>query len=445
MIKIFILVISMMSIINFSIAQGGKKPAPKPAPSNNINKMIEQQMKQQGMSQKEIDEAMQMMQQGKQMAQQNNKNMPMSGNTDLPPFPAKQTALLAKIPVIKTDAEFNTYMNGMLADCKKNIPANIVKAVDDYFLANTNNEAILANLAPFLLLQQKPHAAIYAGLKITKQKPEQFLFENNIGVILHQTGYPEMAVPLFQHLLTRYYYSEILNNLAQCYLSLGDVEKARQYFMACIVKDPNHAAAHCGMGLILSHEGNIEEATVHIIQSLKNRYSETAEALMKKHKMKISFDDIKPLKAEYFNPQKYKPVPPARNVDELEMIDMQRQTFNELYQQWQQKARTFGVEQNEKQEQETLAQGMNRVRGYISKTPLSRKAKLITDLLTTDYYNFNASNPKAYYIANAKSLYRELEATMKKFDEQPSEGVYEDCKRKKKSSKQVPACISRKS
>lgn len=426
MYRLFI-VVSLLSISLTNVAQ-------QPAPSQSeINKMIEEAMKQQGMTEAQKTEMRKSMEQANELLKQipEMNSMGNIGAPELPVIPPKQTATLSKIPVINSETELTKYTAGLLGDCKKNISATIIKSVDDFFAAHQNNEVVINNAGAFLLLQQNPLASVYASVKSVSLKPAAFLLQNNLAVILIQTGYPEFAIPLLQYLLVKYPLPEIYNNLAQCYLSLGDIVNAKKYFIFCIQKNPDHVAAHSAMALILSHEGNIAEATVHVKKALKNGYSESAEALMNKHKMKITYPDIKPVIAEYFNPQKYKPVSPATSVDDVEMTDMMRNSFNELYQNWQAKSLALSEQENQKKEQENIGQNMNRVRGYVFKTPLSRKAKLITDLLRQDYYNFFSRDPRAEYMAVSKSLYKDLEAKMKAIDEQAWEGVAKDCERRK--------------
>ena len=119
----------------------------------------------------------------------------------------------------------------------------------------------------------------------------------------------------------------LYNNAGQCYLTLGEKRKAEEYFMACIKIDPGHAEAHCGIALIKIDEGKTPEAIPHIQQAMKNGYSPALDKLVETKKISLDYDALKTRAPEYFNPNKYKPVPPAYKLSDVKTVLTQR---NEL-------------------------------------------------------------------------------------------------------------------
>lgn len=353
---------------------------------------------------KQLEEAMQM---GKEMQEKGiTPNIPSVDALSIPP---RQDKLLSEVPTITSPQQYNDYMNGLVAKCLKNIEPGIIAQVDELISRNSNDIGNLVNLGPILLMQKKPVAAIYAAIKTAMAKPELILVQNNLAVILHQTGNPHISLPILNYLLINNNYPLILNNLAQSYLSLGDTANASMYFMACLRKDPDHIEANCGMGLILTEEGRISEATSYIIKSLKNGYSETADGLIDKHKLDIKFSDIKTRVPEYFNAQNFKPIPPVYTIDKVEPTLAERKEFGDMVRLWNQKKDQINTEQNNKVESESLKQIAERNRGMFSNSPFGRKALLMLRLIGIEFSEFIANDYKNQYMPKQNEFYKQLE------------------------------------
>lgn len=334
-------------------------------------------------------------------------NIP-SGESKLS-LPTKQDKILSEIPSLTSQQQYNDYLTGLLAKCTANIDPVIISEVDEIISKNGDNTGNLVNIGQILLMQKKPVAAIYAAIKIASQKPEIVLLQNNMAVILHQTGNPQISVPILHYLVNNNNYPLILNNLAQSYLSLGDTASARNYFISCLQKEPDNSEANCGMGLILSEEGNISDATPYVIKALKNGYSETADEIMKKHTMNIKFSDIKIKVPEYFNPQKYKPVPPADNINMVISTQEKRKEADDLMRLWMQKAELVNTEQNNKIEGESLKEITNRIQGFVFNSPFAKKSQLMMKLLGIEFAEYVAKDLKNLYLPRQKEYYDELE------------------------------------
>lgn len=376
---------------------------------------------------KQVKDAMEM---GKEMQQKG-----MTGNIisdNVPQIPKKQTPLLTKMPRLTSRQQYNAYLTGLLTEVKKNIPSSIIAEVDKLMLKNSNDLVGQANIGAILLLQKKPKAAIYASIKTAMATADDILLQDNLAVILHQTGYPQKALPILKFLLPQNRHPVILNNIAQSYLSLGDKDSARVFFMACLRKDPDHCEANCGMGLLLTEAGKINEAIPYIIKSLKNGYTETADALLKKSKAKVKFSDIKQKVPEYFNPQKYKPVPPAYSMDMVETTEALRTELYEKMRFWMQREKKVTDEQSAQMEKESLSQLADRTRGYLSNTPFAKKAQLMTNLLGIEYAEFAAQDNKNKYLSIEMEYRVEFEKKLKNMygGNQRYENEYEDCVKK---------------
>jgi predicted Zn-dependent protease len=181
----------------------------------NYEKMMEDMMKQLNPEeQKQFQDAMEL---AKDM-----KDKGMTGNVttgDGIAIPPRQDKILSEVPTLSSPQQYNDYLAGLITKCKKNIESSIIAEVDELISKNSNNTV---NLGMILLMQKKPVAAIYAVIKTAMARPEIILLQNNMAVILHQTGNPQISLPILHYLLIQNNNSLILNNLAQSYLSLGD-------------------------------------------------------------------------------------------------------------------------------------------------------------------------------------------------------------------------------
>jgi len=376
-----------------------------------MEKMMEDAMKSQGLSPEEQEEMKKNMGDAMKTAEFMKSNG-ITGNasaTDGTKIPAKQVKLLSKIPVIASQPQYNTYISTLLAECKKNTKPSVIAEADKLITQSAGDPGALMNMAPQLFLQKNPEAAVYTAIKSAIGNPNKALVQDNLAVILHQTGYPEKAIPILKFLLVTNNNPLVLNNLGQSYLSLGDTANARKYFMGCLKKDTDFCEANCGMGLLIAESGKIAEATPYIIRSLKTAYTETAEQLIKKNKVKLKLEDIKPKVPDYFNPQKYKPVPAAYSMEMVEKTIELRQGLEETARMWYEKFQKVSDEQTAQIEKETMGQLAARGGGFLSNNPFSKKAKLMIRLINEDSYVLIIAEEKNKYLAREKSLNVEME------------------------------------
>src|SRR5688572_5234913 len=106
-------------------AQPAKKVAAKQktAVPSDINKMMEEAMKDLSPEEKkQVQEGMKMVE-----AMQKKGNIPTAYSLKIP---RKQTIRLNKIPILRSQQQYNDYVQMLLADCKKNIQASITKEID---------------------------------------------------------------------------------------------------------------------------------------------------------------------------------------------------------------------------------------------------------------------------------------------------------------------------
>ena len=295
--NIVLLAILFISVSTFS--QPGKKPEPQKIPSQaEINKMMEEAIEKLPPEQRALAEQM--------VKQQQQKITSNAGNKIIP---AKKSDLLAKIPKLATAEQYNSFLEKLNQQATLRIDAETINAVKQLIEKYKENKTGLNNIPVTLFMQGQTEAAIYAAIICAQLNNNIRLSQNNLAFILHQTGYPQYALPLLEYHLAKSPDAVMYNNAGQCYFTLGDTAKAIKYFTAAIRLNDNIAEAHCGTALILIEQKKEAEATQHIQKAFRDGYSNLLEDAVTSHNIKLNTDKmIKPVE-EYFKPVDYAPLP----------------------------------------------------------------------------------------------------------------------------------------
>lgn len=354
---------------------------PKPAPqSTEMEKLMKE-------AQKELDklspqERAMFDQMMKSQLPQNNGGT--SGNHFVP---AKQTKQLSALKKLDTREQFDKYLDDLLAEARSNIPSATTRQVDDLIAKYKGNALALHNLPMLLFMQDQVPAAVYAGL-VTAKGTEQPGTLNNLGSLLNQAGYPQYAIPILDYLIKRHNNAILLNNSGQAYLRLGDTATAYQRFMRAIKLDDHLAEAHSGIAHILLEQKRETEAAVHIAKTFRDGYSEALADHVTQKNVKLPFDDLKRKnKPDYFSPQKYMPLPPARTLNAAldnwnKITGMESEAAK-----WRQKSQELSRNLPATDEKWQLKLVTNSVNG-----PYKRKARLMAFLLMNTFNEYMASS-----------------------------------------------------
>jgi hypothetical protein len=325
----FVLVITLLS--NSLFAQNNPKKEKEQA---QMEQMMIQAMKQQGMSQTEIDEALKEYRAMQPVIDEMKDSgvMGSSDETNLS-IPAKQTKLLSGLPIL-TKASTPQYIANLSKEANAKIASQIKIQADKIWAENNQDK----NTSMLLFLKGELKSAVYISLKTAEKYPDDDLVLNNLAFVLAQTGYPQKALPIQLQLYNQYQNDITANNLGQSFLALGDVENAKKYFTFGLAVNPQHFEMNCAMGLIEAEKGVPIKAQVYIKKALQKGYSPIAEALAKKTNLKLSYNDIyKTEVPEYFNAYKLKPVAATEDWLAIPQVLAEREALTELHRQWYQK------------------------------------------------------------------------------------------------------------
>lgn len=367
------------------------------------------------------------------MANSNAGNTGMSkpSNSNLnTQIPKKQTEVLGKIPKLSTTEQYKGFVEKMIAQTNSSIDEKIRKEVE-MLLSQNHSKEQLNNLPPFLLMKKNPKAAVYAALLVANTNQDFLVSQNNLAVILHQTGYPQYALPLLEFLISKHQNAVLYNNAGQCYLSLGDTQKSEDFFAMAIQLDPENHEAHCGTAMILIEQGKIPQAIPHLEQAMKIGYSPILDKLIHDKNIDLDFEKLKPDVPEYFNPNKYKLPIGTKTLNEVKPTLAKRQEIEDLMYAWGEKNQEFDEKHAEKISNESMMEISKRTYGITGNPPFSQKAMFMLnqiqkEVLDMAIRNFSSNDPKS--ISEAKSLSEKLEQNIRKrYDRDSYESTYDEC------------------
>ena len=429
-----ILLFSMMLPATVCLGQQKNKPKEKPPSQKEMQDMMKQaqDMMDEAMKDMSPEEKKTMQDALKQVKEmQASGSLPTAASDVTTKVPAIQTDLLSKISRFTSEEQYQTYLVSMKSKAIKTIPQEIRHEVEALIEKYKGNATALNNLPPALYLRKNPKAAVYAAIRIAIINKNILLSQNNLVVLLHQTGYPQYAISIVEYLLLKNKNAALYNNAGQNYLSLGDKKKAEEYFMAALTIDPAHAEANSGMAVIAVDNGNTAKAIPLIEKAMKSGYSVVLDKLTEQKKITLDFDKLKCKVPEYFNTNNYKPVPAATNLTEVKSVLAQRDQMHALVAVWQRKAEKENQDQNNKAEQENLSQISARIYGFFPTAPFGKKAKFMILQNAKAMYHYAAASAMDNYKngKEADAMHDALEEriTQRHAAEQPDPG-YESCK-----------------
>ena len=295
--KRYLLITFLVFLTGVAFAQ--TKPKPKTPSQSDMNKAMEDAMK--DMSEEDKAEMRKMMKNvmPEMTAQSSNiaNYSEFTSNKQL--VPPIDNARINALPKKKLQQED---MSGYAASLFNKIMTKgdaaemaIVKKV----IAQSAKSNDIGGAAILCMLQGHPQAAMALSMKAVQAEPSNANWQNNMASLLTQYGYPEQAIPVLQKLKNQFpQNSTVLNNLGQAWLALGEIDSANINITKAGGLNPNHPEAKETEGVIEEVTGNTEKATDDYIKAMENAISPFTETLIKNNKgqsklEKIDFEKIK--------------------------------------------------------------------------------------------------------------------------------------------------------
>ncbi|HWC52235.1 MAG TPA: hypothetical protein VG676_01530 [Chitinophagaceae bacterium] len=315
-----------------------------------------------------------------------NKGITGLQKSDSTGIPKKQIAILNGIPKILNDAQYASYLYNVKKEVASKIPPALKNNIDIIINKNKDNALLLNNTPPMFYMEQKPEAAIYAGICVAIINKKETLSQANLTSIFQLSGYPQYALPMLEYLNTKEKSDLLLSNEGQCYLSLGETEKAKTFFMRALAVNSESVSSNCGMGFIEANGPTPAKAAPYIEKVMKSSYSELLDKLVTQKNIKLNYKSLRSVVPVTFPPEKYKVRPAALTFEEVEDAIEKRLQIHSLEEDWNRKlnnaqdafdAYTKNMKPNEK---------LSLFAGYTSSEPMAKKARF---MLTQAELNWN--------------------------------------------------------
>jgi hypothetical protein len=146
-------------------------------------------------------------------------------------------------------------------------------------------------------------------------------------------GAEQIALPILTNLNKRYRQnSTVLNNIAQAWLGLGDVQRAGRYADSAILIYAAHPQANMAKSIIEESKGNIPAAIAAAKKAISEAYSTEKEARLKKLGYNLKSDDINwdpPLTRDPIGLEKFKWPKYPLNVEENKLSELEWNAFKD--------------------------------------------------------------------------------------------------------------------
>jgi tetratricopeptide (TPR) repeat protein len=282
--KKLLLIIFLSATSAILYAQQGKKATdPKPTSQPDMNKLLEDAMKEEGMSKEEQEEMKKLMKDVMPaLAEQNAKTADypeFTSNKQLvPKKDATRIASILKKTLTQADmAAYAANLHNKILLRGKQEEKNIIKQV----LAKTSNAAEIHTAAMLAMMQGHPEAAMALTMKSVQLNPANINYQNNMAALLTQYGYPEQALPVLQKIKQQYpANSTVLNNLAHAWLGLGETDSVKKFTSLAMRVNPAHPEASLCGGLMQELMGDPVKASDYYQESMDqapNLFTETMQ------------------------------------------------------------------------------------------------------------------------------------------------------------------------
>jgi len=308
----------------------------KPKPKNNqpakqgTDKMIEDALKDEDMTEEEKEEMRKLMKgmmPGNSDQQVMQSPVEFTDNKDL--IPKKDIARINSIPSKNlTDADIKTMAGSYYSKILAKAPA-AEKTIINSVISKATTAPAMMNAALTAALQSQPHTAMALAAKAVQTDPANLNFQNNLCALLSQYGFPEKAIPILNKLQKQLpANSTVRNNLGHAWLQLGQLDSARRHYSFSVRRNPHNPESQAGKGLTEEGNGNSNAAGDHYAGSYDQHPNSFSEKLADnaRQKEKLNIDDFGKLKNriniyEYF-PYNWVIIPKLSNSVETYSEDM---------------------------------------------------------------------------------------------------------------------------
>lgn len=150
-----------------------------------------------------------------------------------------------------------------------------------------------AALATACWITKNYQAAVYLMGKAAKASPQDPDHLNNYAAFLTMTGGGHAAVPILNHLNTKYpKNSTVLNNLGQAWLSIGEIEEAEKKLKEAVGIARHHSQANHSLSYIQEARNDRAAALQSMKNSIKKAFSNAKQNRIRQLGGKLTNKDL---------------------------------------------------------------------------------------------------------------------------------------------------------
>jgi tetratricopeptide (TPR) repeat protein len=367
------------------LAEAMKKLNEKTSGMNpNAKKGYDSLLNQYGMGQK-MDDAVKQVSSNKATPAKSATGLAKSQSTAIP---EKQFALLNTLPKINNATQYGAYLSRLRTEVAANVSVAIKNNIDLLVGKYKKNTAQLNNIPTLFFMEQNIEASVYAAICVAIINKDLPVSQENITAILHQSGYPQYAIPLLEYLNTQFKSDLLLGNMGQAYLSLGEKDKAKACFMRALAANAENVSANCGMGFIEANSSNPAAAAPYIERVMKSSYSETLEKLASQKNIKLNYASMKVKVPDIFSSEKYKVRPCAFSFGEVEESIEKRLQIHRAEEDWVRKLQKANSDFDAQTSKMSNNEKMAMMAGYAGNGFMAKKAKFMSMQADLNFNDF---------------------------------------------------------
>lgn len=211
--------------------------------------------------------------------------------------PPRDAARIAQIPASPlTPSALNAFVNNAQTIVTGKLNAH-AKSLGDRILVQLKSEGKsnlgMGNAAVGLWMMGRAQTALQVMGSVYKVEPNNADNISNYAAMLSMSGGEQWAVPMLEHLNTRFpNNSTVLNNLGQAWFGLGVIDKAARYLQDAVRLSPYHPQANYSLSFIEESRGNKAAAVEAAKRAIKAGYTRDKHNRLRKLGYKLQGDDL---------------------------------------------------------------------------------------------------------------------------------------------------------
>lgn len=270
--KIFLLSFILFSLTSFAQPKPKQKTTTTAPSQSEMDKMLQEAMKAEGMSKEEQEQMKNMMKtvmpalnEANEKAAaypefgDNKKLMPAKNMTKINSIPKKA---LTNIEIISNTTQLFSKLMSIGNKDERDIINKIVAK------EKTADGLMAASITMFL--QGHREAAIGLAMKTVLTKPDNLIYQNNLAATLTQGGLAQKAIPYLRKLLLQEPGNSTLNNnMGHAWFYLGEKDSAAKYISVALKRNPDYAEAKICRGILDELKGDPIKAKKEYSQSFE--------------------------------------------------------------------------------------------------------------------------------------------------------------------------------